>query len=145
MNIHENLKQIYNLIKKNVNKELEELDLTLSQSGILMFILMNKDKKINQRQIENEFNLSNPTVNGILNRLEYKGFIKRTNDENDKRIRNITALETAEKFMEVVKEKKIKMENNMLKNISKDELNIFCNILEKMTNNLKENTDERNI
>jgi len=145
MDTHESLRQIGNLIKKQVNKDFDELGLTCSQSGVLMFILMNKNKRINQRNIEKEFNLTNPTINGILNRLEKKGLIKRVNDDIDKRVKNIIPLKKAEDFVEAVKIKKEKMEQNMLKEINKDELNIFYNVLEKMINNLKENLHERNI
>ena len=145
MNVHENLKHICDLIKKQFNKDLEDIGLTFSQSGILMFILINKDQKINQRDIEKEFGLSNPTVNGILNRLEDKRLVRRINDENDKRIKNIIPLAKAENFMNQVKEKKDNMEKNMLKNIKQEEIDIFCNILEKITINLKEETNERNI
>lgn len=145
MDTHENLRQIGNLIKKQVNKDFDELGLTCSQSGVLMFILMNKNKRINQRNIEKEFDLTNPTINGILNRLEKKGLIKRINDNIDKRVKNIIPLKKAEEFIETVKAKKEKMEQNMLRDINKDELNIFYNVLEKMINNLKENLYERNI
>ena len=138
MKIHEKFKQICNLIKKQINDSLEKYDLTFSQSNILMFILLNKDKKINQRQIEHEFNLSNPTVNGILNRLENKRFIKRSIDEKDKRIKYIIPLQKSYEFMENVKKTKEKMEINMLKNINEEELATLDIILEKININLKE-------
>lgn len=145
MNTHENLKQIGNLIKKQVNQDFEELGLTFSQSGILMYILLNKNNKINQRDIENEFDLSNPTINGILNRLENKGLVKRIINDTDKRVKHIIPLKKAENFIELVKQKKETLENNMTKNINEEELKTFNIVLEKMLKNIKENTNERNI
>lgn len=145
MNIHENLRQISNLIKKHVNQNFEELGLTFSQSGILMYILLNKNNNINQRDIENEFKLSNPTVNGILNRLENKGLVRRVIDDTDKRVKHIIPLKKSEKFMEIVKQKRENLENNMIKNINNDELITFNLVLEKMIKNIKESTYERNI
>jgi len=145
MNIHENLRQIGNLIKKYVNQDFEELGLTCSQSGILLYILLNKNNKINQRDIENEFELSNPTVNGILNRLESKGLVKRIIDDTDKRVKHIIPLKKSEKFMEIVKHKKEILENNMIKNIKDEELSTFNKVLEKMLKNIKERIYEKNI
>jgi len=145
MNTHENLKQIGNLIKKQVNQDFEELGLTFSQSGILMYILLNKNNKINQRDIENEFDLSNPTINGILNRLENKGLVKRIINDTDKRVKHIIPLKKAENFIELVKQKKETLENNITKNINEEELKTFNIVLEKMLKNIKENTNERNI
>lgn len=145
MNIHENLRQIGNLIKKQVNQDFEKLGLTCSQSGILMYILLNKNNKINQRDIENEFKLSNPTVNGILNRLENKGLVRRIIDNTDKRVKHIIPLKKAEKFMGIVKQKRENLENNIIKNINQEELKIFNIVLEKMLKNIKESTNERNL
>lgn len=145
MEIHENLRQICNLIKKQINISLNKYDLTFSQSNILMYLFFNRDKKINQRQIEKEFDLTNPTVNGILNRLEQKQLIERVCDEEDKRIKNICLLPKFYGVMdEVIVEKNI-METNMLKGISNEEIVSLEKILKKINNNLKENLDERNI
>ena len=138
MDIHESLRQLCNLMKKQINADLEKDNLTFSQTTILMFIIMNKDKKINQRIIEQEFNLSNPTVTGILNRLEKKDFIKRINDISDKRRKNIIPNKKAYEFIKTLEIKKQQMEENMLKDISKDEKDILFNILEKINKNLKE-------
>lgn len=145
MNIHENLRQLGNLMTKHINNNLEKYDLTFAQSSILMYVLLNQDKKINQRQIEVEFSLSNPTVNGILNRLESKNLVKRENDEFDKRIKNIIPLSEAFLFFESIKETKEKMEMSMLKGISNEELETLLKVIEKMNKNLKENINERNI
>lgn len=145
MNIHESLRQLGNLMTKQINNNLEKYDLTFAQSSVLMFVLLNQDKKINQRQIEIEFSLSNPTVNGILNRLENKKLIKRESDELDKRIKNIIPLSEAFSFFESIKETKEKMEISMLKGISNEELETLLKVIEKMNKNLKENINERNI
>ena len=142
MNIHEHMRQIVNLMKSSINKDLDALGITFSQSGVLLFLCMNKDKKINQRHIEKEFNLTNPTVNGILNRLESNGFIKRLSDTNDRRIKNIVLLEKAEDFIELIKIKKDNLEHSMLKGINEKDLNIFNSVLKQISYNLKENSDE---
>ena len=42
-----------------------------------------------QKDIEEHFHISNPTVTGILNRLEQKGFIERKHTPKDNRVRTI--------------------------------------------------------
>lgn len=42
-----------------------------------------------QRMLERRMYLSNPTVTGILNRLEAKGLIERTRDRQDARIKRV--------------------------------------------------------
>ena len=69
------LKKIFQTMDKSLNKELETIDLTSMQAHVLIYLYKNKNNIINQRDIERKFELTNPTVNGILNRLENKGFI----------------------------------------------------------------------
>lgn len=145
MNIQDDIRIIGNLVKRKINKEYENLDLTCSQAKILTFILINKDKEINQRDLEKHFNLTNPTINGILNRLENKGFIKRVCNNKDRRVKNIIPLKRAIEFEKIVKTKLEDLEKNILQNIKEEEMNIFNNVLNKIINNLKESLDERNI
>ena len=72
-------------MEKNLNKDLEDIDLTGMQAHVLIYLYKNRKNIINQRDIEREFELTNPTVNGILKRLENKGFIKRVVRLNDAR------------------------------------------------------------
>lgn len=145
LEMYEEIKLIYNLIKKQINRSVQELGLTCSQSGILIYILLNKNEQLSQRDIEHIFNLSNPTVNGILNRLEKKEFIKREVSSIDKRIKYIYPLKKAEEFEKKLEQQKEIDNKIMLKNINEQELNIFYSVLGKIKSNLKENLDERNI
>ena len=88
-------------MEKNLNKELEIIDLTSMQAHVLIYLYKNKNNIINQRDIEREFELTNPTVNGILNRLENKGFIakapkEKVDEEKEKLEKYIKLLEETE-------------------------------------------------
>lgn len=83
---------INNLMRKSLNRQLKDLDLTKSQLDILSYLAHQKEPVI-QRDIENFFHISNPTVTGLLNRLEQKGYIERKSCESDKRIRFIQLTE----------------------------------------------------
>lgn len=48
---------------------------------------------MNQRDIEEELHLSNPTVTGILKRMERKGFITRVVGSKDRRYREVRLTE----------------------------------------------------
>ena len=66
------LKKLFQTMEKKLNKDLENIDLTSMQAQVLIYLYKNKNNIINQRDIERKFALTNPTVNGILNRLEKK-------------------------------------------------------------------------
>ncbi len=84
-------------IDQQFNQVLKEFNLTLSQAEVLRFLSKNENRDIVQKDIEEFFNISNPTVSGILNRLEEKGFVCRYTSSEDtrKKIVKITAKSVA--------------------------------------------------
>ena len=68
------LKIVNNYMDKDINNCLSDYNITRSQMGILIYIQVAECKNIeaNQVDIEKEFNLKNPTVTGLINRLEEK-------------------------------------------------------------------------
>lgn len=130
-------KIISNNFEYQKNKDLEMLGLTTSQAQILLFLTLNKNKIISQRDIEKIFDLSNPTINGLLNRLEAKGFIVRVKNEKDARVREV---HLTDKSILVQKEMSKKMqlaEKEMLSVLSREEQETLKMLLEKIVNNIK--------
>ena len=62
---------------KHMNEGLKKYDLTKSQRDVLGYLHFTDKEVVIQKDIEEHFHISNPTVTGILNRLEQKGFIER--------------------------------------------------------------------
>lgn len=129
-------KEIFQNIEKQKNKNLQDLELTSIQASVLIYLLNESDIK-NQRDIEKKFNLTNPTVNGILNRLESKGFIKRTISQKDARNKEVHLTDKSLKLNSEMNSKAKEVEKNILNNISKDELEVFYSVVKKISENIK--------
>ena len=69
---------INNKFRELWDKNLLKYNLTGMQMEILCYLKCNPDKEIHQREIEYWFQLKNPTVTGILNRLEEKRLYRQT-------------------------------------------------------------------
>ena len=82
------IKKISTHIATEINKILRDYDLTKSQADVLRYVA-SQEKEVSQRDIEDFFGISNPTVSGIVKRLEYKGLIVRENSFTDARIKYI--------------------------------------------------------
>lgn len=130
------MKMIAHSMENMRNKTLEKIGLTSSQFEILLYLCFKKDKEINQRDLEKNFKLSNPTVNGILNRLEYKGFIIREMSEKDARCKNIKVTNEAYDLYKKMKTIAKNMENDLTKGITKEEKEAFINVIKKMYDNI---------
>lgn len=85
------LKCIDKRIVNELNKELEQFDITLMQNEVLRYIYFHEEKQdVFQKQIEEFFNSTNPTITGILKRLESKELIRRETSHTDGRYKKLT-------------------------------------------------------
>ena len=80
--------------------------------------------------------MSNPTVTGILNRLEQKGYIRRIQSQKDKRVHYIEATEKAMEFQKVVNKNVRDFESKISGNLTAQEQETLFVLLEKVAKNL---------
>ena len=132
------LKIVSNYMEKDMNNCLSDYNITRSQMGILIYIQVAECKNIeaNQVDIEKEFNLKNPTVTGIINRLEEKGYIKRVRSDKDKRYNKLELTESGREILNKGKRKAEENEEKLLKILTQDEVNELKRILTKIVNNI---------
>lgn len=64
------LKMVEHLAKRIGDELLKQIDLAQSQADVIILLAHESDKVFRQRNIESALNLSNPTVTGLINRLE---------------------------------------------------------------------------
>ena len=88
-------KQINNIYEKEFNNLLQGIGITSSQCAVLDYLLGSSKEFVNQKDIEKALSLKNPTVTGILKRLDEKGFILAVPSNQDKRCKNIYPTEKA--------------------------------------------------
>lgn len=81
------IKQIAAAHAHDLNELFKQHDLTASQGFVLIYLLKADKKQIEvtQRDIEKQFDISNPTVSGILDRLQSKELIERIVSQEDAR------------------------------------------------------------
>jgi DNA-binding MarR family transcriptional regulator len=69
------LKNLNDKFEAKGNADCQKEGLTLSQFRVLLFLEDNPGRIVTQKELEVVFNVSHPTINGIVNRLEKKNFI----------------------------------------------------------------------
>lgn len=125
-------------IKRTLDNVFNKYHLTSVQSAVLEYIYKRntKGEKVYSKDIEKTFDMRRATSAGILQLLEKQGLIIRELENKDSRLKNIIL---TEKALEVQKEIKRAIEENerkIRKNIPKEEIKQFLEILNKMYNNL---------
>lgn len=78
------IKKIYT---ENTNDNLKKYNVTLSDMSFL--IKLNENDTMSQTELAESTSLNSATIARALDRLEKKGFVKRENDVEDKRKKNI--------------------------------------------------------
>ncbi len=129
-------KSISNALDRKFNRDLDQFDLTLSQASTLMFLHFNQDKEISQIDIQNNFNLTNPTVTGILKRLELKGFICRTTSSSDGRRNIIRLTEKSAQLEQLLAQGITNAENQMTNGFTEEEKELLISLLGRVLVNI---------
>lgn len=71
-------------------------DVTPAQSRTLIYLSCQRDRGVNQRDLEKELRLKPSTINGIVSRLEEKGFVVRRTSPSDARCRLVSLTEAGQ-------------------------------------------------
>ena len=116
-----------------------EYGLTSIQADVLVYVLMNyKKREVNQLDVQAVFKLTNPTVSGIVDRLEEKGFIKRVRSEKDARFRSLVALPKGEELDDTLRRSAAEAENYLVQNMSEAEQAEFERLLKVALDTVEE-------
>lgn len=122
-------------ISQTVTQAMMEMELTSAQGRIMGFLAMQKDPPC-AKDIEENFNLSHPTVSGILSRLEKKDFIEFRPDQQDKRCKRIYILPKGTDCNERIYHTILENERLIVRGFSQEEMAQFADLLTRAANNL---------
>lgn len=87
--IGKELGNLTNRIKRYVDNETAKYGMTHTQAMIIRYLKNNADRAVFQRDIEKEFDIRRSSVTSVLQLMEKNGFIVRTSDESDARLKQI--------------------------------------------------------
>ena len=134
------IKFINGRVVTKINKNLADFNLTGVQHEILCFIDRNEhERDVFQKDIEKCLKLTNPTVTGIVKRLEEKEMIARCPSSTDARCK---CLHVTEKGRDVIcKSFKFgadNIEKQLVKDLSDDEVKMLKDLLYRVLKNMEE-------
>ena len=132
------IKKVDNMIVREVMKiSKEEYDFCLSpiQTRILKYLI--KNKEVYQKDVETFFGIRRSTVSGILDTMEKNNLIKRESIEGSRSKKIVLTDEGYNKSLKM-KESLLKLEEQIVKDITDEELTAFFMVIDKIKNNLNE-------
>ena len=87
------IKQINDRLETEANKELKESGLTISQVRYLDYLCSMHPRKVPFKELEAAFSVSQPTVVGVLSRLEKKKLVMTEQSKEDSRAKTVCMTE----------------------------------------------------
>lgn len=125
-------------IFKNVNKRHKELgiDITPIQGTIIMAIYENNEA-LCQKNLEAFVSCNKSTLSSILDTMEKKELIQRSNDEFDTRKKIILLTKKSKDLIEKIAEDKIELEKKMCRGFTVKEKEMLIKYLNQMLENLE--------
>ena len=112
------------------------IDITPMQARILIAIHDSKDV-VCQKYIESYVACNKSTISNVLDTMEKNGLIKRIDNEDDLRRKNIVLTEKSELILKQLKDDKEKVLEEITDGITEDEINVLDNVLDKIKYNLE--------
>lgn len=122
-------------IDQIMSEALAQMDLTAAQSRVMGY-LAHRSQPPCAKDVEEEFQLSHPTVSGILSRLEKKGFIEFRPDRADRRCKRIYILPKGWEFDEQIHRTILENEERIVSGFTEEEKEQFASLLKRAIQNM---------
>ena len=136
------IRVLENCTQQAMNNALASMDLTAAQGHIMGFVTHRSEPPC-PKDIEEKFQLSHPTVSGILSRLEQKGFIEMRPDELDRRCKRIYVLPKGKECHDRMHRVILSNEERMVQGFSEEEKKMFAQLLSRAIENMGGNPCKR--
>lgn len=108
------------------------------QVRIVKYLVKQNNKAILQKDMEYIFNIRRSTVSGVIKTMEKNNIIIRENVKDDNKSKEIKLTdEVYKRANDLVKELK-ELDLELLKDINKEDLEVFMRVLKNIQDNLKE-------
>ena len=121
-------------------------ELTRMQCGTIRYLIENEEREVFQKDLERDFEITGATATNILKLMEKDGIINRVPLERDARLKKLVLTEKGYRLDEFAHNNIEQLEIGMRKGLSEEEVAIFSDIMERITQNIvgliEENADE---
>lgn len=130
------IKQIHDSIEKTANNELRADGLTIMQIAILIELSNASGKKLTMKQLEKIFSVAQPTIAGLVSRLEQKNLIETHGVPEDRRVKAVSITNKGIDCCEEAKKHMLETNQRLLSGFSAEEQKLFWEFLKRAADNV---------
>ena len=128
------------LSKANMDARVSRYDVTPAQTHVLLY-LQQHDGRVPQHELAEFLRVKPSTVNGVLDRMEEKGLVRRSVSGSDARRRFITLTEKGAEQQALFQQSFLDVEAAMVRGFTQEERETLCALLDRVIQNLKEESE----
>lgn len=107
------------------------------QVRIMEYLIENQGKDIYQRDLEDVLKVRRASISGVLQTMEKRGLVKKVISKEDGRANKIILTQMAIKKQKEVSIAFMELEKKLTKNIDKEKMELFHEIIKQMKNNIE--------
>lgn len=130
------IKMIADRMKADGDARLKTYNMTFVQSMVLRHLKLHEGKAT-QKQLEDDFRVSHPTIFGIIARMENNGLIRSYTDCNDRRQKIIEMSEAGYAMEETIHSDIMERDRKLVDGLSEQEVAELNRMLEIIYRNLQ--------
>ena len=112
-------------------------DVTPPQSRMLLYLCSQGDHPVNQRDLERELRLKSSTINGIVSRLEDKGYLLRRTSPDDARCRLVSLTEAGRQAVDTFRTALEETNRHFTGDMTEQEQAVLRELLSRIITNLE--------
>ena len=131
-NCGELIKRIHCAIKKKVDNELREEDLTFAQVHLLFILQREPEGQCLLKTLEKRMGVAQSTMAGLVRRSEEKGFVEYIEDPADRRVRLARITEKGLQVCRDTEDKIRRSEARMVSLLTEEEADLLSELLRKV-------------
>lgn len=136
-NLTQYIKITSDTIEKRINCELKALNVTSAQMRILIELHNRSEENVLMKDLEKVFNVTQATMQGIISRMEKKGYLSTEYLKSDKRVKYVVLTDEGTNLVKTALEKIRETQNMISSSLSDDEAEKFINCMEKIYDAIK--------
>ena len=115
---------------------------TRMQSATLSYLRRRQGEDVFQKDLEAAFSISGATATNILKIMEKEGLITRIPLEKDARLKKLQMTDKGRQYNEAARENLVRLEEGINKGFTEEEITIFREYLDRLTQNIVDLVEE---
>jgi len=123
------ISKVHQKLLTNLQKSFSESGIEVTPIQVMLLFFLQQSNGLSLTQISQGLMLENPTVTGLIDRLEKSGYVKRSDHPNDRRVYLVHLTEkgnkVAKKALPIVR----KLNEQIKEGYSRDEIEDFKKVL----------------